>query len=420
MTTAQRTPSMPLAPGETGSEYTSGFDDITTSLITDSVEQAARILSSLEPAQAIRLLKSLPPRRASQLWSALPETFRTGTFSELSPDYPRQWEFNNKLPSGSVGRLMEPAHGVFARSMTVKDAIENLRELIKREFITYIYIVDSNFCLEGLVVMRDLLFAAPNQTLEQVMISRPFALCATTPVMDAMHQVLMKHFPVYPVVDSNQKLVGLVRGYRLFEAQAVEISAQAGSMVGVEKEERVSTPWLRSFLYRHPWLQLNLLTAFVAGAVVNFFQGTIDQLVILASFLPVLAGQSGNTGCQALAVTLRAMTLGELSPRKVPAVVTKEALLGIVNGSLVGLSAACGMYLLASNQGNPNALSLSVIVLIAMIGSCCISGLSGALVPLILKRCGADPATASSIFLTTATDVASMGLLLSLATAVLL
>ena len=110
------------------------------------------------------------------------------------------------------------------------------------------------------------------------------------------------------------RLVGMVRGQALFERQAFEISAQAGSMVGVEKEERVGTHWWRSFRLRHPWLQLNLLTAFIAAAVVGVFQDTIDRIVVLAAFLPVLAGQSGNTGCQALAVTLRGMTLGELRP----------------------------------------------------------------------------------------------------------
>ena len=103
-----------------------------------------------------------------------------------------------------------------------------------------------------------------------------------------------------------------MRGQTLFEQQAFEISAQAGTMVGVEKEERLGTPWLRSLKFRHPWLQLNLLTAFLAAAVVGMFQDTIDQLVVLAVFLPVLAGQSGNTGCQALAVVLRGITLGEL------------------------------------------------------------------------------------------------------------
>jgi len=187
-------------------------------------------------------------------------------------------------------------------------------------------------------------------------------------------------------------------------------------MVGVEKEERLGTPWPRSLRFRHPWLQLNLLTAFVAASVVGVFQDTLDQLVVLAVFLPVLAGQSGNTGCQALAVALRGITLGELEPSRARAVVAKEALLGCINGALVGVTAGLGMYLFARFQNNDAALTLAFVVLLAMVGSCTISGILGAVVPLALRRAGADPATASSIFLTTATDVVSMGAFLALAT----
>ena len=231
-----------------------------------------------------------------------------------------------------------------------------------------------------------------------------------------MKQVLDKHYPVYPVIDHDHRLIGLVRGQAMFEAQAIEITLQAGSMVGVSEEERLATPWKQSFKMRHGWLQLNLGTAFLAAAVVGFFQGTIDQLVILALFLPVLAGQSGNTGCQALAVTLRGMTLGELKPGMEKPLVKKEAWLGMLNGAGVGLAAAIGMYVIASGQANDHPVMLSIVVFFAMIGSCVASGLSGALVPLGLKRIGFDPATASSIFLTTATDVVSMGMLLGLAT----
>jgi magnesium transporter len=399
---------------------TSSLDSLTEQVSNAELSQALAIIESIPVDTAARVLKLSSPPRAHAVWRALPTSTRDRIATNLPSAYIRQWVLNASFPEGSVGRLMEPPQAVFPKEMVVSDAIANLRELVKREFITYIYISDENNRLQGLVVMRDLLFARPDQRLGEVMMSRPFTLHASTKLMDAMHQVLLKHFPVYPVVDEDGHILGLVRGFRMFEAQAIEISAQAGSMVGVEKEERISTPWLRSFTYRHPWLQLNLLTAFVAGAVVNFFQATIDQVVVLASFLPVLAGQSGNTGCQALAVTLRAMTLGELQPARVRRVIAKEALLGFANGALVGLSAAVGMYLLARSQGNPQALILSLIVLCAMMGGCCVSGLSGALVPLLLKRLGADPATASSIFLTTATDVASMGLLLWLATAVLL
>jgi magnesium transporter len=197
-----------------------------------------------------------------------------------------------------------------------------------------------------------------------------------------------------------------VRGRTLFQEQALEISAQPGAMVGVEREERLSTPWPRSLRFRHPWLQLNLLTAFVAAAVVGAFQDTIDRLVVLAVFLPVLAGQSGNTGCQALAVTLRGLTLGEMRAGR------------LLNGVMVGLTAGAGMYVVARAQGSTDAALLAFVVLLAMAGSCVVSGLAGALIPLTLKRVGADPATASSIFLTTATDVASMGLFLGLANAV--
>jgi magnesium transporter len=199
------------------------------------------------------------------------------------------------------------------------------------------------------------------------------------------------------------------------QQRSIELSLQPGAMVGVEKEERLSTAWWRSLRLRHPWLQLNLLTAFIAAAVVAMFQETIDRLLILTIFLPVLAGQSGNTGSQALAITLRGITLGDLRAGKGIVLIRKEALLGLVNGALVGLVAALGMYLLATLQQLPSAHILAFVVFLAMSLSCVVSGMCGAVVPLVLKRFGADPVTASSIFLTTATDVVSMATLLGLA-----
>ena len=191
----------------------------------------------------------------------------------------------------------------------------------------------------------------------------------------------------------------------------VEASAQPGAMVGVVKDVHAATPWWRSLWLRHRWLQLNLITAFVAAGVIGLFQETIDRLLILTMFLPVLAGQSGNTGSQALAVTLRAVFMGELELDKQKALVMKEALLGLLNGALVGVVAATSMYVVAMVKHMPNAHMLSLVVFLAMVGSCVISGACGAVMPLILKKLGADPVIASSIFLTTATNVASMALL---------
>src|SRR5262249_36478151 len=256
----------------------------------------------------------------------------------------------------------------------------------------------------------------PARRLRDIMLANPFSLRPEMPVTDAMREVLRRHYPVYPVCDADGRLVGVLRGQTLFEQQTLELSAQPGAMVGVEKEERLATPWWRSLKFRHPWLQLNLVTAFAAAAVVGFFQSTIDRLVILAVFLPVLAGQSGNTGCQALAVALRGMTLGDLKPGGGRVLLAKEALLGLLNGSLVGITAGLGMFVAAIMQANPHAVMLAVVVFLAMVASCMVSGISGVIVPMTLQRLGADPATASSIFLTTATDVTSMGLFLALAT----
>ncbi|MBL9216432.1 MAG: magnesium transporter [Opitutaceae bacterium] len=321
-------------------------------------------------------------------------------------------------PEGSIGRLMEPPVAVFPPAMTVAEATEVIRELAKGpRLVTYGYIVDPGGVLTGVVTMRDLLLQSPSARLETFMLRQPFSLRRDADVMDAMRLTVNKHYPSYPVCDDQGVLVGVVRGSKIFEEQAIEISAQAGSMVGVEKEERAATPFRQSLKYRHPWLQFNLLTAFVAAGVVGIFEDSIARITVLAVFLPVLAGQSGNTGCQALAVALRAMTLGELKPGGGQAHLLKEAALGLANGMLVGLTAGVGMYFYATMQQTPESpFQLAAIVFLAMTGSCFLSGVSGVLVPLTLKKFGADPATASSIFLTTATDVASMGFFLGIAT----
>ena len=380
-----------------------------------SAQDAAVLLAEHPAATISSVLLELNPGLAQDILAELPGGLRDGVLHSVAPEIAQQWSRNQTYTQGSIGRLMEPVYAVFHPSMTVAQTVERLRALIKVAFITYGYVTDENGKLYGLITMRDLLFAPDNTQLEALMLREVFTLRPETPISEAMRSVLDRHYPVYPVCDGNGVLIGLVRGQAMFEEQAFEITAQAGTMVGVEKEERLVTPISQSFRFRHPWLQLNLLTAFVAGAVVAIFQDTVDRLVILALFLPVLAGQSGNTGCQALAVTLRGITLGELKEGKERELVVKEASLGFYNGVLTGLVAGVGMLVVAILQNNPHALELALVVWAALVGACVTSGVCGALIPITLKRFGLDPATASSIFLTTATDVVSMGLLLGLA-----
>lgn len=313
-------------------------------------------------------------------------------------------------PADQIGSMMESPVAVMAPDTSVADAIGELRRIVTQHFVTYIYVTDADGQLEGVVAMRELLLAQPEQTLGEIMLHAPFALRPDMTLLEAMREAVGRHYPVYPVCDRLGHLVGLVRGHAMFEREAIEISAQPGQMVGVEKEETMATPWSRCFRLRYPWLQLNLLTGLAAASVVALFQATLDQLVLLAAFLPVLAGQAGNTGAQAMAVTLRGLTLGEI--RRPGERVRKEALLGIANGLPVGVSAALIMFVYASMQGTGVAVLLALVVFVAMLLSCVLSGMIGAAVPLVLRRLGADPATASSILLSTATDVLSMGFLL--------
>ena len=395
-------------------------DRLASQIVKLGPAEAADILERYPDALVAEVLQQINPSVASDIIPELDPERRTSMFAVAPSAVTQQWSRNLTFAEDSIGRLMEPTPAIFHPHETVRQATQRVREIAQRVMLTYLFVLDHTGRIAGVVTMRDLVVSEDDDaTLESLMLRDVFALKAATPLDEAMRLVVHRHYPVYPVTDDAGLLIGQVRGSAMFEEQAFEFSAQPGRMVGVAEEERLLTPWSRSLKFRHPWLQLNLVTAFAAAGVVGIFQQTLDEMVILALFLPVLAGQSGNTGCQALAVTLRGLTLGELKPGTERALVSKEALLGLLNGALVGLTAGAGMYVVARSQGNGDALGLAGIVALAMTASCVVSGIAGALIPLTLRRLGADPATASSIFLTTATDVASMGLFLGLATALL-
>ena len=273
---------------------------------------------------------------------------------------------------GTVATLMEPAVGFLTPDTTVAGALDYLVHALQHGGITYLYVVDDDHCLLGVLAMRDLLLSRPGQTLREVMTPEPFAFRADTPMSEAMQAALSRKHRLYPVVSEHNELLGLVFGWQLFEYLATEISSQTGTMVGLDKEERTSTPIFRAFLMRHPWLQVNLLT------------------------------------------------LGELADYPVSKLLRKEIVLGAMNGFFVGLIAAAAMWFYAGSTGTEQPAVLALVILVAMVGACVGSGIFGVLVPLTLRRFGADPAMASSIFLTTFTDVLGMGLMLFLATSLLL
>ncbi|WP_339844604.1 magnesium transporter [uncultured Halopseudomonas sp.] len=392
--------------------------------MSQSMELTERIkhIRKLTPRDAAEELVGLPADDIQFILSRLPTEQAMQVASHLGEVAAPGETATRVVLSGieeTIGELMTPATATLPSSYTVAEALAFMVKSADVSEISYIFVVEENR-LVGLVGMRDLILSKPSEALASIMVLEPFAFQQSTPIKSAVSEVLYRHYRIYPVVDDQQCVVGEVRGWKLYERIVSELSTQAGSQYGVAKEEQINTPVLTAFRMRHPWLQVNLITAFAAAFVVGMFEGTIAQIVALAAFLPVLAGQSGNTGCQAMAITLRGITLGKIQDYPLRQLLRKEILLGALNGAAVGVIAGTAMYAYALLTDSANPAMLGFVIFIAMIGACMASGLFGVAVPLLLKRFGADPATASSIFLTTFTDIIGMGLMLFLATSLVL
>ena len=389
--------------------------ELFTKVVERDPREAARMLEPYPDEFIVQMLELLNPASALKILQRFDPPRRQTILATASPEDTQQWMRNQTYPERTIGRLMQPPLAVFRPQTTVAEATEQIRSLAKKAIITYAFVTDEQEKLLGVVVMRDMLLAQSNQTLKQIMLTNPFYLTPEMSLTDAMRSVLVRHYPVYPVCEKTGRLLGLLRGQMLFEAEAIELSAQPGEMVGVEREERLTTPWLRSLKFRHPWLQVNLFCGLLAALVVGFFQETIDRVIALAVFLPVLIGQAANTGVQALAVCLRGMTLGDLRTGRERMLLVKEMSLGTLNGALTGVTGGIAMFIFATMLKSQVALMLGLVVFLSITISCSLSGVAGAMVPLALKKFGADPATASSIVVTTFTDVGCLLVFLGLA-----
>ena len=371
-------------------------------------------LTSFPNEQIIKLFLSIPKAKTLHIMRSFNSDFLEKLLADAPSHLSTQWRKALEAKPDTVGELMQPAPLILNQNLSIEEAIEEITKIPKQIIFTYGMVVDDNESLIGVLVFRDLFYHKQEELLKDVCFKDPICFKPDEAILDVFVKIAGKQIPEYPVLDNENRLLGIIRGSHIADAHALEVIAQSGVLVGVSKEEALDSSWGQCIKLRGPWLLLNLVTAFVAGAVVGIFQETIDKLVLLAMFLPVLAGQSGNTGAQALAVLIRELTSGSIGD-KIKSQLIKETILGIVHGLGVGVICAIVMYYIASSQNNPHALPLSIIILFAMTMSCVVSGLMGAIVPITLKKFGADPAAGSSIILTTGTDVVSMGVMLFLA-----
>lgn len=370
---------------------------------------ARAILEQLPDAMAGQLLAEAEPVVAAAVVAQWEPDERERRLASLDPQVARELRDLLSYPERSAGRLMDADATPLHESLSVGQALARLKAM-RRHGMRELFVVDDEGRLTGRVEIQDLATTDDARPLRDV--TRP--LLAAVQAFDPEEDVvaLLQHKPIteVPVVNVAGRFVGVIRHAALLSALEQASSVDIQTMVGASADERALSGPLFAVRKRLPWLQVNLVSAFLAASVVGFFEGTIAQFTALAVLMPVVAGQSGNTGQQALAVTMRGLILREIGLRHWPRVLAKEAGAGLVNGLAVAATTGLAVYLWS---GSP---VLVAIIASAMVIAMTIAGVSGALVPIMLRRFGLDPAQSSSIVLTSITDITGFMAFLGIAT----
>ncbi|KPK17315.1 MAG: hypothetical protein AMJ62_01235 [Myxococcales bacterium SG8_38] len=372
-------------------------------------DRAAEVLEAAGAVGIQHLLTALDPARAANLLARLDQETTQQLLGALSKSLAEEIEGLLVFPPGTAGNLMDARVASFPGDTLVSEALERIRQLSGRR-ITDVVITDREGQFEGIVRLQDLVGASPNQQLAELESPRAISVHPMTPREEVVDLLNEHRLSSLPVVDLQGHVVGIIRQAGLVEAVQEDAITDLQQMVGGSKEERaLSRPWV-GVRSRLPWLNINLLTAFLAASVVGLFEGTIARFTAVAVLLPVVAGQSGNTGAQALAVTMRGLALREFRVSQAIRVLLKELVIGLVNGLAISVVTSVGVYLWSGNLG------LALVMFLAMLFSMIAASAAGAMIPVALVKLNRDPATASSIILTTVTDVVGFFTFLGLAT----
>jgi magnesium transporter len=373
------------------------YEDAAEALASHGLERAVAVIQELSPDDAADIIAEMP---AGQRAALLDASGDAGAVIEELLVYPED----------TAGGRMTPEVLSIRRQWTVAEAIDAIRRRSEElEQIYYTYVVDRNDVLIGVVTMRDLILAPPGAPIEAIT-NRDVTVVSVDTDQETVAEIISDlNLLALPVVDRQGRLVGIVTVDDVIDVIQEEASEDLQRLVGAGADERTDSPFVYSVRMRLPWLHVNLLTAFLAAAVVGMFQGSIARLTILAVFLPVVAGQGGNAGAQTMAVVIRGLALGEIPAGYGRRVVARELLLGLVNGIVVGVVTAVIAWATSNTPAFGLVLGLAMVINMALACAC------GAVIPLGLRAVGLDPAQASSIFLTTVTDVVGFGAFLGLA-----
>ena len=368
------------------------------------------ILNSLDDSSLAAICSSSAPDDAADLLDALDDERREAILKLLGVTQGAKLASLLEGEEETAGALMNTEFLALDEDLTVAQAIEAIRQYPRKETFFYVYCTDTEGHLTGVLSLRSLILAPPAQRLHDGMV-QSVVRCQIDSTPEEVAQIVSKYDLLsVPVVDLQNHLVGVVTVDDVIDVIQEQAEEDLLHLAGVAAEERVSTPASRSFRTRFPWLAINLATAFLASSVVRLFEPTIAKWAALAAFMPIVAGMGGNAGTQTLTVFVRGLALGEVDWSNGLSAIWKETLIGLGNGLANGALTALvvGFWM--------NDWVLAIVLLIAMVFNLVVAGVAGGVVPLVLEKLGFDPAIASSIFVTTFTDVGGFFAFLGLAT----
>ena len=374
-------------------------------LATDAIRYlndafAARLLAKLPHSLLKKIANNLESQQAANIFLQFSAEIRQVFLEQLEEPKKKLIQELLTYPEDSAGRIMTTDLIAFHGDIKVKDAIQKIRQLAQKGYSdSYVYVVDKDHRLSGVMNMRDMILASEQSPLESVMRRDIFTINCFTDREKIANELLAKRYFAVPVVDNENRLLGVVKAERLIGHIQEEASEDIQMMFGAGGDEKAFSSIPFSLRTRLPWLNVNLLTAFMAASVVAFFEDIIAKITVLAIYLPVVAGQGGNAGIQSLAVVMRGLVMREIPSNKVKQLILKEMWIGFINGVTIGLVTAVIAWLW---QGNP---FLGLVVGLAMLVNLTVAGLAGAAIPIAMRAIRLDPAQCSGIILTTITDV---------------
>ena len=373
-------------------------------------EAGAAVLATRASNEIARLAQEIPSDDAASLIDHLPKELSAAVLDLMRPKESGVVENLLEYDEQTAGRIMNPHVFALSEDMTVGEAITELQTNRDVEMVFYLYVVDERRHLVGVVSLRRLLLVSPETPLKRIMTTDLITARVDMDQEEVARQVASYNLLAIPVVDEENKLVGVITVDDVIDVIKDEATEDIYRLAGVAGDERAFTPALESLRKRLPWLSVNLATAFMAASVVALFEGTIERVTALAVFMPIVAGMGGNAATQTLTVIVRGIALGELTWRNSRKTLMKEAVVGVGNGIVLGVIAAAVAWV---TRGSP---VLGLILCAAMIINMFVAATAGTLVPLGLRAANVDPALASSVFITTLTDVFGFFSFLGLAT----